>query len=341
MRDVDYRVDVLRNGAPLTQLEFATAPSISVDNEADIKMTMRGEFKRNEAVNYLSDELRPVMILDGVEHNLGIYRVGTKSSAMNDGVTIDTVECYDRSVLLNWAKVESIPYFPAGTRYAEIISGYLQAAGIKAVMFVTTDAELQTDRSDWDVGTSYLKIVNTLLEEINYKSIWFDVEGMCRIEPYEEVSMENIKHNYGPAAVSMISDYYASETDMFETPNVFIVVCENPEYGEVWTARAENTTPASKLSTISRGLRIPKVYKVDNIASESALQEYAEKICNESMQTSEQVTITTANFPDHNPGDTIAVSVGDLEGVFRETGYSMSLTTGAAMTHNLQRMVIV
>lgn len=343
MRTIDFRVDVLRGGVPYDRLLYSSPPSIYCDADADIALSMRGEFIRNERVNYLTDELRPIVIIDGVESPVGVYRFVTRRELYRAGGHIyDSIEAYDRSIALQWAKLESRDFWPAGTSYDTVITHYLTLAGITNVAFTPSPHVLQSDREDWDVGTQYLTIVNTLLAEMNYQKLWFDVNGVAQVKPYEPPSVANVRHTYSTSdGVSFIYPEYATEVDLYSKPNVFIVILENPEYPEPMYATAVNDTPGSQLSTISRGLRIPQVYKVNNIASAEELQNYANKLRDESMQGSEYMEMQAAIRPGHNPGDTVALAVGDKTGVYREVGWSFSMQTGTYMSHRLQKVVIL
>lgn len=342
MRQVEYHVDVLRSGVPYGELAFVSGspPTVYASAADAVKMSLRGTFSARGDVDYLTDELRPRMIVDGVSRNLGVYRVATRTRTMTATGGSDVIEAYDRGLLLSWCKLEQRDFWPAGTTYQSIVEHYLAAAGIVNALVIPTAAVLQSDREDWDIGTSYLEIINTLLSEINYNGVWFDLDGFARVEPYTEPSAANIAHTYGKNGVTLVSDAYQTEADIFNKPNVFICILENPEYDEPLVARAENNVPGSRLSIFSRGLRIPQVTVVQNIADAAALQAYADRLCFESMQESEYVDITTAGMPDHNIGDTVALQLGELAGIYRETEWQLSMTTGAVMRHKLQRLVL-
>lgn len=343
MRSISYRVDVLRGEVPYTQLYFSSPPTISSDYTANIHLTLRGEFHRNEDVDYINDNLRPVMILDGAEYPLGVYKIATKRERINAaGVRLDTIEAYDRALILEWAKTETREFFPAGSAYTDIISRLLTRAGIARAIVQNSGAVLQSDREDWDIGTPFLTIINTLLAEINYTPLWFDLTGTARVKAYTAPDATVIAHTYGAAeGVHLLRPEVQSEIDLFSQPNVFIAILENPEYPEPWVKTAVNDTPSSKLSTISRGIRIPQVFIVDNIASEQDLQDYVNKLRNESIQMSEFVSIETAAMPNHNVGDVIAISHPQLSGIFREVSWTLALKSGNYMQHKLQRVVIV
>lgn len=343
MREIDYRVDVLRGGVPYGRLLFSSAPGVYCDSGAQIKLTLRGNFLHSDQVDYVNDELRPVMILNGVEYPLGVYTIVTRSETGNAaGVKYDEIEAYDRGIRLQWAKLEHRDFWAKGTTYESVISHYLTAAGIKNAMLTPNTNVLQSDREDWDIGTDYLTIINTLLGEINYNNLWFDLSGTARITPYAAPSAGNIRHRYGiHDGLTVLRPEYGSEIDLYNKPNVFIAVLENPEYETPLIKQAVNDIPASRISTISRGIRIPEVCKVNNIASEEELQAYVNRLRDESMQTSEYVDIQTANMPGHNVGDVIALVHSEIQGIFREISWQITMEAGAYMTHKLQRVVII
>lgn len=340
MRTIDFRMDVLRGGVRFGHLRFSEAPSVYADASADIKLTMRGSFLHNDSVDYLKDELQPVVIIDGTDYPVGVYRVVTMLEKHGAEGRRDEIEAYDRSILLTWSKLEQRDYWPAGTPYDDVISSYLVRAGISRVSFVPTGHVLQSSREDWDIGTSYLTIINTLLEEINYNPIWFDLNGVAQLTPYEQPSAANIRHTYGPNAVKLISPEYSAEIDLYSKPNVFIAILSNPEYSEPLVARAEIETPSSELSTVRRGIRIPQVYKVDNIASADELQAYVNRLRDKGMQTSVYVDVSTAIMPTHAVGDIVALTVLGTQGIFRETSWSFSMEAGTWMNHKLERVIV-
>lgn len=312
-----------------------------MDSDAAINWSLRGTFLHNQNVDYITDELRPIIIVDGVESPAGVYRFVTRRENHNQaGAVYEDIEAYDRAILLKWAKLEKRDFWAAGTSYDTIISHYLTAAGITHVTYAPSAYVLQSDREDWDIGTPYIEIVNALLSEINYQSIWFDDRGIAQIGPYAALSAENIQHTYTDNAVVLHPDL-SREIDIYDRPNVFIAILENPEYPEPLYATAVNDTPGSQLSTVRRGLRIPAVYKVGNIASQEELQAYINKIRDESMWASEIIDVQTPIMPGHTVANVIALVHGETQGIFREKRWSFSLETGAYMAHKLQRVVMI
>ena len=337
MREIDYRVDVLRSGVRFGHLRFdaADAPSVYCDAGAAVKLSLRGTFLPDAAVDYLTDELQPVCILDGVEHKLGVYRIISCRSVTTETGSRDELEAYDRTILLQQGKLEQRDSWAAGTSYDEIVLHYLAAVGLTRVLLTPSGHVLQTAREDWDVGTSYLSIVNALLSEINYSDLWFDREGVAHVEPYTPPGAGQIKHHYGLAGrtAKLLTPEVSRELDVYDKPNVIVCVLSNPELPPQ-TATAVNDFPVSRLSILRRGLRIPQVVKVDNIAADE-LQAYANRLRDKAMQTGELVEIASPAYPDHGIGDTLSLELPELHGLYRETSWSIT------MRHTLERTVIV
>ena len=343
MRDYRIRVDVLRNGACLESLQPVSDPVVDCNADGEIKTSMAGQFLRDDDVNWFTDELKPYQIIDGAEYPVGVFPIGTVSEHVDEnGLKTVSVEAYDRALILKQKKTETILHFDAGMNYVQAVEQLLVDAGIILYMATSTAAVLATDREDWDVGTSYLEIVNTLLQEINYRTIWFNADGWAMIQPAKTPSASNIDHQYGTdPKVKILKRSCSVETDAFDTANVFIVICDNPDLDAPLTATAINDNPMSSLSTFKRGRRIVNVSKLDNIPNQAALEDYAQRLCLNSMLTAEMATVSTANLPGHEVLDTVALNHPDLDGIFQEVAWSLVLAPGQTMLHTLRRSILV
>ena len=68
-RIITARVDVIRNGVKYNELAIhdkLQTPKIIMATDALIKMSMTGHFVHNDDVDYLSDHIKPYLIIDGV-----------------------------------------------------------------------------------------------------------------------------------------------------------------------------------------------------------------------------------------------------------------------------------
>lgn len=341
IRTFDYRIDVYRNGVLFDTLKTVDSPIIMGDGNANIGTSMSASILPNNRFNLLTDTIRPLAIIDGVEHYLGEYYVSRAEKKRSGINLVLDIEAYDASWILDQTKFESVYSLSLGENCVNAVIALLVNAGI--TKYKTTPSALVLPYAlEWQVGTSYLTAINDLLKIINYDSLFFDNLGYATVQPYKSPSVSNITHTLSAnTTMSVIARDNTKTTDIFNAPNVFIAICASPDSDETLSAVSVNDSPISEMSTVRRGRRIATVVQVDSIADQDTLQKYAEKIKNESLLTTEVVTITTAILPGFSVNDIIAITHPDINGIFRENKWSINLSTQGQMTHTLQRMILV
>lgn len=336
-RRVSRRVDVVRNGVVVTTMRIVSAPTVAMRADAELKMNLSGTFEVNTEMQPESDVLRPVMIINGTEYPLGEYAISVLEIQYEENAAHVQIEAYDRSLYLKQSKIEQRYYIQAGSKYTDVAQAILMEAGINRAICIPSTATFATDRDDWEIGTSRLRILNDILAEINYESIWFDMNGNARIHPYEVPSAANIAHRYESGEYSIIKDNYTSEIDIFDTPNIFVAIVSNPDYDVPMIATAVNDTPTSIMSTVQRGRRIVRVDKINNIASQEELQAYVDNERTKSMLAAETTRFYTAIEPTHGMRDVIALNNGSASGIYQETEWQITMEAGADMVHTARR----
>lgn len=338
---IGLRVEVLRSGGVYTTLEPHTPPEIQNSGDSALKMSLRGTFLVPEKeVHWLTDRLRPVLIINGTEYPVGMYVPTTPSWAAEGGKTVLTVEGYSLLYLADRVKMEPGYTIAAGTNYIAAVQELLQTAGITRYLAEETALTLATDRADWDTGTTVLDVVNQLLSEINYNSAWVDLSGQVRLTKYRVPTAADIQHIYNPGAYSVISADTSTTTDYFDKANVFRAVCSSPDLSEPLTAEAENDDPDSSFSTASLGVRIVETVMVDSVPDLDTLQETADNMLTKSLQTTETIVFSTALMPVHETHDVVALGLDGVGGIWRETGWRMVLDASGDMEHTAERVVI-
>lgn len=344
MRDISFRFVVVRNGADYDELHPAdkSAPQLRMSASGEIKTSLSGNFLNpGDRVNWLTDEIRPELIVDGVPHNLGIYLPAAVRMQSNDTRDAVHLEAYDRNWRVKDNYTDSLLHLDAGTNYVDAVIQLLTACGISLISRTSTSAALNEAREDWNIGSSYLKIVNDLLLEINYNPLWFDADGLAILEPVSVPTAANIEHTLDDTDIrSLIRPTISRETDIYRAPNVIICVCSNADKSGPMIARSENTNPQSPLSIARRGRPISKVVQVSNIASQEDLQAYADRLRNETMITGETIVLKTGLLPGFGVNDVVSVRYGDLFAVCLERAWTMELAPGGEMTHTLEKVVI-
>ena len=342
-RTVEIRYIVTRNGADYSRLYTAddSDPFLRMSDSDPIKTALSGTFAANDEINWLTDQIRPELVIDGVASPLGVYLPATVIPSEDESARSVQVEAYDRCWLVRDNYTENRLHFAAGTPYINIVRQLLTASGIVIVIATPSSATLAEDREDWDIGTSLLTIINDLLAEINYNPLWFNAEGAAILEPASVPTAANIKHTLDSDNVkSLLLPAISRETDVYQAPNVFRCIVSNADKSGPMVATSENDNPQSPLSIPRRGRRIVSVQRVNNIASQAELQAYADRLRNESLITGETINVKTALLPGFGVADVVALHYGNLSALCIERAWSMQLKVGGAMSHQLERVVI-
>lgn len=290
-------------------------------------------------LNWMVDRVRPVLIVNGVEYPCGVFVATTLDRHLVAGHEILSMEAYSPLYLASRVQIEGTYTIAAGTNYLTAVQELLRLAGITNYEAEDTTLVLATDRADWEVGTPVLDVINELLAEINYNSAWVDLTGCVQLTKYAAPSVDNIQHTYTQGQYSIVSADATATTDYFSKANVFRAVCSSPDLDEPLVATTENSDPNSTYSTVSMGVRILQTERVDSVPDLATLQERAENMLTKSMQTTETVNFVTALCPVHTCWNTVGLDLGEITGIYTETGWSMVLDASGEMSHTAERVV--
>lgn len=340
-REIEIQYKILRNGADFGKLYAIGTPQLRCDDSAALKMSLTGDFAPNDLADWLRDEIQPVLIIDGVEYPLAVLMPATVTPTKTATSSALRIEAYDRCWRVQDVTTEDILHLDAGANYVREIQRLLVSCGIDTVLATPSDAVIAEAREDWDIGTSYLEIINQLLGEINFNPLWFNSQGAAVLEPVTVPSSSRLKHVLDENVVeSLLLPEISRETDIYRAPNVFLCVCSNADKSGPLVSKAENTNPQSPLSIARRGRRIMKKIQVDNIENQAALDAYAERICNESMIGGETIRVQTGLLPGFGVADVTALRYDGVDALCVEKAWTMALAVGGNMQHTLQRVVI-
>lgn len=355
MRNVGFNYVIVRSGADYGKIwpSENSVPSLKMDKDGNIKTTLTGTFlptvfdftdqPSDLSVDWLTDMIRPEIVIDGVITPLGLYlpaAITENYDKSGTGIISLDIQAYDRC----WQVQNYIPtqvYFGTGVQYTQAVISTLTAAGVPLISSGYSTATLTEAREDWNLGTDALTIVNQLLGEINFDSLWFDKSGMAMLQPNREPIAQNIQHTIDATdPENLVLPGLSSTQDIYNAANVFTVICDNPDKTATMTATSINNNPQSPISVRRRGRQIMSVSYVDNIASQSELQSYADRLRNESMFTGETITVKTALMPWYGVGDITALNYGDRFDICVEQAWTMNLQVNGVMTHTLQKVVL-
>lgn len=336
-----FRFDIVENGVCIGQAFALNKPSVKCDSDAEVKLSLSGEFVLNiQDPNWLKARIKPYLIIGGKESSLGEYLISQADDCMDKkGLKFWQIKGMDLGRIPQRSRTEKRVLFQAGQRYTDIVQSILLELGISRIIAIQSDATLKNDRADWEIGTSWIKIINSLLAEINYQSLWFDTEGNARIQPHRQVDGTVIDHRYESGELSQIKPQVDISSDIYKAYNVFTAMVSSPEYEEPMIAVSVNDIPTSRISTVNIGRVQAPIEKLDDIANQEELQKYVDNLRFQSMCSTETISFRTA-LNQHQVRDIVSIHHPQASGIYQETQWKMTLSFDGEMTHTAQRVVI-
>ncbi len=172
--------------------------------------------------------LRPYMILSdfttSVRFNLGAYLASSPQAVIGNVPSTHAVDGFD---ILHWLNT------PVGEAYTvQAGSSYLGA--VEAIMLAQGIVAYQIDQTRWDAvlpasrvwvlnsQTTWLMIINDLLQAVGYRGIYSDWDGVLRLEPYLNPGDRPSEWVYdAEPSTSMLGDRMATN-DFFNAPNRWV-----------------------------------------------------------------------------------------------------------------------
>lgn len=342
-REVSFRYDLLNYDEIKIGELTGLGGNIGLNSLAQIKRKGKFQFKENELqdIDWLNDKIQPVFILNKeYEFPLGVLMISSPTRAVGKKSVYRETECFDTSMVLLEDKFDTRYRVLKGTAYTTAITQIINSAGIRKVNIPFIDAKIKTDR-EFEIGTSKLEAVNYLLQEINYTSIWVDEIGNFTANPYILPNDRVIEYNYKNDDMSIIvAGTSIEEIDLFNVPNKWVVVSTNPET-EPLVSRYTNQSATSPTSITNRKRAIVDYREVDDIASQSILDNYIRRIAYEASNIYGKFVFDTAIMPHHTYMDCLYCEHTDL-GVankYIETSWEMELKAGGRMKHSARRVI--
>jgi hypothetical protein len=253
-------------------------------------------------IDFNRDRIKPYVAIkmdsngtDGTpwaEYPLGVFTLEAPTRSSDATSVAREVNGFDQSVILLNNKVTARYEVASGANVITAVSTALTAAGITspAPMLTPTSSTMPALR-DWPIGTSYLRIINDLLESINYRGIHFDGDGAAVAEPYVLPSARSSEYTFDTDEDSVIyeEEPVVADDQLVNVPNQVVLVRENPDTTTL-TSTQSNTKVASPTSIPRRGYTIVHYEVVQDAANQTDLDNLAKRRLTELSEVIRYVT---------------------------------------------------
>lgn len=343
-RTITHRYDRLSSTNQFIEpIDYVTAGTVRNNALADIKRTGNFTMLDRGGINFQRDRIRPwarLAMRDGglVEWPLGVFLLSTPARSLDQRVVSREVAAYDQLLVLQQDKVTDRYSIAVGTKYTDAINT-LAAAFSRSV---TPSPLTLSTAQEWEPGTTKLRILNDLLNAINYESATFDERGVLICQPYQSPADRSVEYTYAADQASVITGPIGQTLDLFEVFNSWVLVKSEPD-APLLRGTFVNDSPSSPTSTVSRGRVIVDYRDEEDAADQATIDAKAARLGFEASQVYENIQFTTAAMPMHGNADVLALDIPGLaiNAKYSEHTWELPLLAGARMSHVVRRVVTV
>ena len=228
---------------------------------------------------------------------LGVFIPAAPKASWSDTGQKRTIQLYDKLLVLDGNHYEEAFALPAGTVVTDAIRSIISGAGQTRISITDSPDTLLTGMA-WEADTSKLKVINDLLDSINYFSLWCDGNGSFRADPYSAPAYRTVVRSFLDNQVSIYSPDFDHEQDIFDAPNKIILISASDGTSPALTSVATNTDPASPTSFPARGFWISRTDTNVQASSQTVLDALAQRRLADATQVASVVTLKHMPVPD-------------------------------------------
>lgn len=340
-RSITYKSQLLdNNNVPLG--DITASGTINFSANCEIMRIANLEVKEYKDIDFINNRIKTYMVvntpLGKVEYPLGVFLIASPDRETNGMSITRNLECYDYAQILKEDKFTNRYMIAKGQLYTNAINTLLESALLFNHDIFVSPLTIPTD-IEFEIGTSKLDAINQLLKAINYTPLWFDENGVAKSSVYVSPSMRISEYTYSTDNESIVFQEVKESLDTFNIPNKIVRYTDNPE-GAFLRAEWVNNNPSSKLSTVSRRRNIVDIESVSDIANQSTLDQYVQRIAEEQMLYQE-INFDTAIMPHHTYNNCLKIVNKDLgiNSTYIETEWNINLEVGGRMNHICRKLV--
>ena len=278
----------------------ATGGRVDYNRDAEIRSSGSLSWAGLTPCDWTAFRLKPWITLafpngERAEWPLGVFLPSTPTTRWGESGATADVDLYDKLVVLRDRKITSFA-LDAGTVVTDMVRLLITGTGELNVAITDSTATLRVPRV-WEPNTSLLRIVNDLLDSINYSAVWVDGGGWFRCEPYVRPQDRERAWDFRDDATSIYRPDLEHEQDFFDVPNIVTLITSatGDEAALSWTET--NTDEASPTSVPRRGREIGLVETGVEAADIDTLIALTRRRLAEASQVGSVVTIDHAPIP--------------------------------------------
>lgn len=287
-RDQSWRFEIWdRDGYTGRDLTGVTGGELTWQKNQAIKGQGSLNVIQNDDGALLSVFIRPVLTIAGVgSQAYGLWVPSFPKKSYTSASWTGTVSLVSREALLSYVSAASVVNtnnditvaIPSGTVVTDWIADALALAGMDRIA-IQSSPKTENAPQVYTDGETLLQVINKELRRIGYTSLYSDMEGTFRADPY--VLPEDRGESFSDVrpfdvdGTTMLLAAFEITDDAPNVPNRVRAVGQPVGWLPGQTAVAVNNDPNSPYSVINRDYVIEKVYTGVSALSQAEVQSYA------------------------------------------------------------------
>jgi hypothetical protein len=348
VRRFSFRYELLSaNNVYVQDLDNVLACKIDQNWLADVKRSATLTIRETGVIDFLSDRIKPYIRTwlppygpaDYVEHPQGVFLLATPTrNSDSAGRVTREVQAYDPLQVFLDDLVVNRYSVAIGVKYTDAVSTVLGSIP----QTVEPSTKTLPVVMEWEPGTSKLRIINDLLNAINYESLSFDEDGKAVVRAYRDPTTRTEEFVYGDGLAGLVVPDVDQEIDLFSVPNRWVLVVSDPDKPSI-VSTYTNNDPGSPTSTVRRSRTITDFRTEEDAVDQATLDAKVARLAFEASQIFEAIPFSTALMPIHSGNDVYRIRYAPLavNSKFTEQSWTLELKAGAQMQHRARRVVTV
>jgi len=332
-----YRFELLsRSGEYLGVLDGVKSGTIERNIFSDLRHGGSITLAPRQEIDWLDPRIR-VTYLDGSdEYPLGTFIASSPKRSTDGAVETVNVELYSSLLILSQDILPESLTILAGETITEAAADLIIAAGVSGSSITPSAAVMRTDRQ-WEAGTSTLRVVNDLMEMLNYFSADVDGTGSIVASPYSPPSARAVVWTFAAGDASLHRPTLSAEADYYAIANRVVLIGSDATTEMVSVAEDED----SEVGHAIRGRWLTDFRSGIEAADQATLDALAARYLVSGRQVIETIELTHPYLP-IGPNDVVAINDASLEldARYSIVGQRQKLMgTGAVVASTLRRVV--
>lgn len=294
-------------------------------------------------IYYLADS-NPIFItgsaaftqVTDIKRSLGVFITSAPVFNYSDTGITAKIELYDKLILPSQESYVNTSYIGGGRFPLGEAANILYWCGISKNDMLIDDVKASQALETalvWEAGTSKLDMINDLLDVIQYRSLWVDVNGKFRFSNWVVPSKRPLEYHFRDNNSSIYLSDFSIEQDFYDIPNVIIAISKTSGQSAAYSVQVINDSADSPFSVQNRGGR--KIIRVDRnvdvsegpeeesedarrIRVTAELKAYANRILSENLRKAEVLKIKHALVPDLYLNDRV-IFENETNGIIAKT----------------------